>query len=77
MCLWLAEASSLLKAALWSAYISVTPMMLCVLAVSVGVCTQVKQLLSDAKDPDVLITHLPSLLEPRTLISVLVTVRKW
>lgn len=52
-------------------------MMLCVLAVSVGVCTQVKQLLSDAKDPDVLITHLPSLLEPRTLISVLVTVRKW
>jgi hypothetical protein len=39
--------------------------------------TQVKQLLADAKDPDVLLTALPSLLEPRTLISVLVTVRKW
>lgn len=38
---------------------------------------QVKQLLVDAKDPDVLLTALPSLLEPRTLISVLVTVRKW
>jgi hypothetical protein len=39
--------------------------------------SQVKQLLADAKDLDALITNLPSLLEPRTLISVLVTVRKW
>jgi hypothetical protein len=38
---------------------------------------QVKQLLVDARDPDVLITNLPSLMEPRTLISVLVTVKKW
>ncbi|KAF8055487.1 hypothetical protein HT031_006746 [Scenedesmus sp. PABB004] len=38
---------------------------------------QVKSLLSTAKDADALLTALPSLMEPRTLISVLVTVRKW
>eukprot|EP00878_Enallax_costatus_P010060 GHUV01010501.1.p1 GENE.GHUV01010501.1~~GHUV01010501.1.p1 ORF type:complete len:270 (+),score=67.17 GHUV01010501.1:147-956(+) len=38
---------------------------------------QVKQLLESAKDPDTLLTALPSLMDPKTLISVLVTVRKW
>jgi hypothetical protein len=38
---------------------------------------QVKQLLADARDPDALLTALPSLMDPRTLISVLVTVKKW
>eukprot|EP00775_Hariotina_reticulata_P003512 gene3512-3782_t len=38
---------------------------------------QVKQLLADARDPDALLTVLPSLMDPRTLISVLVTVKKW
>lgn len=38
---------------------------------------QVKQLLESARDPDALLTALPSLMEPRTLISVLVTVKKW
>eukprot|EP00879_Flechtneria_rotunda_P015983 GHRR01016716.1.p1 GENE.GHRR01016716.1~~GHRR01016716.1.p1 ORF type:complete len:291 (+),score=105.78 GHRR01016716.1:283-1155(+) len=38
---------------------------------------QVKQLLSCARDPDALLTVLPSLLDPKTLISVLVTVKKW
>jgi hypothetical protein len=38
---------------------------------------QVKKLLSTARDADALITVLPSLMEPRNLISVLVTVQKW
>jgi hypothetical protein len=37
----------------------------------------VKQLLSTARDADALVTALPSLMEPRNLISVLVTVQKW
>lgn len=40
-------------------------------------CAQVKQLLQSAKDADALLTVLPSLLEPRNCISVLVSVRKW
>ncbi|WIA40662.1 hypothetical protein OEZ86_004368 [Tetradesmus obliquus] len=38
---------------------------------------QVKQLLVSARDADALVTALPSLMEPRNLISVLVTVQKW
>lgn len=38
---------------------------------------QVKHLLADAKDADALLTALPSLLDPRVLLSVLVSVRKW
>lgn len=37
----------------------------------------VHQLLARARDRDALLTALPLLLEPRTLISVLVTVEKW
>ncbi|GBF94098.1 hypothetical protein Rsub_07085 [Raphidocelis subcapitata] len=37
----------------------------------------VHELLSAARDRDALLTSLPMLLEPRTLISVLVTVEKW
>ncbi|KAG2449491.1 hypothetical protein HYH02_005635 [Chlamydomonas schloesseri] len=37
----------------------------------------VRQLLSRAKDPDRLLGAVPSLLEPKALISVLITVTKW
>eukprot|EP00198_Chlamydomonas_reinhardtii_P009209 XP_001698546.1 predicted protein [Chlamydomonas reinhardtii] len=37
----------------------------------------VRQLLSRAKDPDRLLGAEPSLLEPKALISVLITVTKW
>ncbi|KAI8476168.1 MAG: hypothetical protein J3K34DRAFT_402308 [Monoraphidium minutum] len=38
---------------------------------------QVHSLLEGARDRDALLTALPLLLEPRTLISVLITVEKW
>lgn len=38
---------------------------------------QVAQLLSTAEDIDAIMTELPELLDPKVLISVLVTVRKW
>ncbi len=40
-------------------------------------CCQVAELLGGARDPAAILCTLPQLLDPRTLISVIVTLQRW